>query len=154
SFSQDRTLMLTRQWLIAIPLAALLVGSTARGSAVRDEARMFSPRAVEQAQRRLDQLEKKTHVPVVIETIDEIPDLKGADRKEKLQAVNKLALKRDQQIRDEGMYILMSKRDMVMSEPLIREHLKDVVPLRKRHAIRDAFTEEFKNKNYDGGLTR
>ncbi len=81
--------MLTRQWLIAIPLAAMLVGSTARGSAVRDEGKIFSPRAVEEAQRRLERLEQKTHVPAVIETIDRrSPISKGRPRKEKLQAVN------------------------------------------------------------------
>ena len=72
--------MLTRQWLIAIPLAALLVGSTARGSAVRDEAKIFSPRAVEEAQRRLERLEQKTHVPVVIETIDHVPESRKSVR--------------------------------------------------------------------------
>ncbi len=100
--------MVTRRWSIAIPLAAVLLGSTAWGSAVRDEGKMFSPRAVEDAQRRLERLEKKTGVPVVIETIDQMPDLEDGSSKEKLQAINKLALRRDEQIRDKGIFILLS----------------------------------------------
>jgi uncharacterized membrane protein YgcG len=146
--------MMTRRWLIAIPLAAILVGSTAWGSAVRDEGRMFSPRAVEEAQRRLERLEQKTHIPVVIETVDHIPNLEGMSEAEKREALTRLAVQRDEKIRDPGMYILLSKRDRLISEPLIREHLKDVVPLEKRHAIRKAFIEEFGKKDFDGGLLR
>ncbi len=146
--------MMTRRWLMAFPLAALLVGSTAWGSAVRDEGRLFSPRAVEDAERRLERLEKKTHIPVVIETIDHLPNMEGASDTAKREALTRLAVERDEKIRDPGIYILISKGDHLISEPLIREHLKDVVPLEKRHTIRKAFMDEFKQKDFDGGLLR
>ena len=58
---------------------------------------MFSPRAVEEAERRLERLEKKTHIPVVIETIDHMPDLGRSIRAEKREAINKLAVRRDRE---------------------------------------------------------
>ncbi len=63
-------------------------------------------------------------------------------------------MERDEKIRDSGIYILLSKRDRLISEPLIREHLKNVVTLEKRHAIRQAFIDEFRKKDFDGGLER
>ena len=66
------------------------------------------------------------------------------------QAIDVLAKERDKAIRDEGIYLLISKRDHVMSHVLIRERLADVLPIGKRDAIRDAFVEEFKK---DGAMT-
>ena len=63
-------------------------------------------------------------------------------------------MQRDEKIRDPGMYILLSKRDRLISEPLIREHLKNIVTLEKRHAVRQAFLDEFSKKDFDGGLAR
>ena len=65
-----------------------------------------------------------------------------------------LQLERDKEIRDEGMYILISKRDHVISNVLVRERLSDVLPIGKRDAIQEAFVEEFKKKDasFDAGL--
>src|SRR5689334_4524138 len=68
-FPEGTRHMAKTRWPIAIPLAVFLLGTTAWGSTIRDEARMFSPRVVEEAQRHLDRLERATNVPVVIETI-------------------------------------------------------------------------------------
>ena len=74
----------TTKWPIAIPLAILLTGASAWGSAIRDEAKMFSPRVVEEAQRRLERLEKETNIPVVIETVEHTPGIsEGASSQEK-----------------------------------------------------------------------
>ncbi len=86
-----------RQWLIvpAMLATALLAGS-AYGSSVRDSAGMFSASVVSKAQSHLDQLERTTHIPVVIETIDKVPGLdKNASRKEKEEAINAYAVNRD-----------------------------------------------------------
>ena len=61
---------------------------------------------------------------------------------------------RDQAIQDEGIYVLISKREHVISPVLVRKRYADLLPIEKRDAIREAFVEEFKKKNYDGGLTR
>src|SRR5689334_20130088 len=139
--------MVTTKWLIAIPLAMLLSGATARASAIRDEARMFRPQVVEEARRHLDRIERSTNIPVVIETISHLP---GVDRetpsKEKVKAINEAARRRDAEIHDEGIYILISKADKVISAPLVRERLERFLPRGKRDAIRDAFLEGFKKE--------
>jgi uncharacterized protein len=145
----------TTKWPIAIPLAILLMGAPASGSAIRDEAKMFSPRVVEEAQRRLDRLERETNIPVVIETIEHVPDLaKGASLEEKRETINKVAKRRDAQIHDEGIYILISKNDHLISQPLIRERLVAIVPQSHRDAIREAFIEGFSKRKFDEGLER
>jgi uncharacterized protein len=40
----------------------------------------------------------------------------------------------------------------VISEPLVRARLDRIVPIDKRHAIRQAFIDEFQKKDFDGGL--
>jgi uncharacterized membrane protein YgcG len=147
--------MPTLRWVLAIPLAvvALTTWAPARASSIRDSAKMFHPDALEQAESRLERIERSTGVPVVIETIKSIPGLtKEASRGERERAINQLAEKRDRGIHDEGIYLLISDDDRVISETLTREHLAAVLPLAKRHAIRDAFIESFRNKNFDGGL--
>lgn len=147
--------MSTFRWVLAIPLAvvAFTAGAQARASALRDNAGMFSPRAVEEAESRLERLERTTGLPVVIETIKAIPNLtKESSKDERERAINQLAKRRDQEIHDEGIYILISQREHVISETLIRERLAHVLPLEKRHAIRDAFIEGFRSRDFDGGL--
>ncbi len=145
--------MVTRSWSIAIAMAALAWGSAAGASSIRDEGRMFSPEAVKNAERRLERLEQKTHVPVVIETTDHIPNLDPkASKAERHEAIQRLALSRDKQLRDEGIYILLSKRDSVMAQPLVREHLANVVNEARRDAIRQAFLGPFHQRDFDGGL--
>jgi TPM domain len=147
--------MVTRRCLIAIPFLALFLGAGARGSAIRDEGRIFSPRAVEQSERRLERLEQTTNVPVVIETIEHIPGLqRSTPPDERREAINQLARQKDRQIHDEGIYILISKRDAVISQPLVRARLERVLPLEKRDAIRKSFIEEFSKKDFDGGLQK
>ena len=40
----------------------------------------------------------------------------------------------------------------MISQPLIRERLAGVLPLKKRDAVREAFIERFKQRDFDGGL--
>ena len=89
----------------------------------------------------------------MIETIEAIPDLdESAPTEARRKEIDRLAVKRDREIRDEGIYILISKHDRVMSHVLIRERYADVLPIEKRDAIQTAFLKEFKNHDYDGGL--
>jgi uncharacterized membrane protein YgcG len=147
--------MPTFRWVLAIPLAvvALTTWTPARASSIRDNAKMFHSEAVQQAESRLERIERSSGIPVVIETIKSIPGLPlKADKDEKERAINKLAEKRDKEIHDEGIYLLISDSDRVISETLTREYLATVLPLAKRHAIRDAFIAGFRNKDFDGGL--
>jgi uncharacterized protein len=149
--------MAIHRWLIALSVALVVAftGTQAPAATINDKAHLFDPTIVEKARVRLDRLERTTHIPVVIETIDEIPGLDhGASPEDARKAINKLALRRDQQIHDEGIYILISKREHLIANPLIRERLAPVLPLGKRDAIRSAFITEFKKKDFDGGLER
>jgi len=135
-------------------LAATIVATSAEAATIRDRAGIFGKDAVQKAHAQLDQVEQATGIPIVIETIDAIPGLdKGAPRDARRKAIDALAVERDRAIRDEGIYILISKRDRVISHVLIREHYANVLPIEKRDAIEVAFLKEFGNhENYDGGL--
>ncbi len=71
--------MIKLRWLLAIPvmLAATLVvaPSAAQAATIRDRGGFFSREAVKNAQTQLDKIERASGVPIVIETIDAIPDL-------------------------------------------------------------------------------
>ncbi len=140
---------------IAASMAAVaLVATTAFSAEVRDRAGMFSPQAVARAEAELSRIEKRTGAPTLIETIDAIPDLAAdATTKTKLRAINALAEKRDRENDARGIYILLSKKDRVLSNVLIRARLAGALPEATRLEIRDAFIEPFKAGDYDGGLT-
>jgi len=147
--------MMSPRRLIAIPIlvAASFIPLSVGGATVRDRAGMFSSDVVKNAQAHLDRTERATHIPIVIETIDSIPGLqKDASASERRKAIDKLAVSRDRAIKDEGIYILISKNDHVISHVLVRERLANVLPIEKRDAIRDAFVAEFKKNNFDDGL--
>jgi uncharacterized membrane protein YgcG len=145
------------QWLVAIPVvvATALFAPASQAAAIRDTAGMFSKDVVKKARARLDRVESTTGIPIVIETIDEIPGLdKDASKQAKKKAIDALAIRRDAEIRDEGIYILMSKRDHAISHVLVRERLGRVLPIEKRDDIRNALVEEFNNRKFDAGLER
>jgi TPM domain len=144
------------RWLLAIPvlIVATMTATPLRAATIRDRAGIFSKEAVQKAHAHLDQVEKASGIPIVIETIDAIPGLeKNASHEARRKAIDALALNRDREIRDEGIYILISKRDHVISHVLIREREATAIPIEKRDAIQEAFLKEFRNhENYDGGL--
>ena len=115
---------------------------------------MFSEGAVKKAQAELDRIERTTHIPVVIETIDKVPQPRcGASPAAKKRAIDELAVQRDKKIRDEGIYLLISKDDHLNSNVLVRQRIAALIPIEKRDAIRDAFIEGFRKRDFDGGLT-
>jgi uncharacterized protein len=145
------------RWLAAIFLVAAspIVALPARASSVRDQAGMFSAGAVEKAQAKLDALERLTHIPVVIETIGKVPGLDpDATSREREAAINALAVKRDNALKDEGLYYLISKGDHLNSNILVRERFASLFPSETRLAIGRAFLDGFKKKDMDGGLLR
>ena len=124
----------TRRRVIAClsAIVAFAIGGPAGASSIRDGAKMFHPDTVEKAEARLERIERAAGVPVVIETIRSIPGLTEDSKKdERERAINQLAERRDQEIRDQGIYILIARREHVISETLIREHLAEVLPLRE-----------------------
>jgi uncharacterized protein len=153
---EDLNPMIYPRWLVAIPLvlAASFVLTPAQASSVRDHAHLFSSEAVEKAQAQLDQLERSTHIPVVIETIEKVPGLdRKASTEEKHEAINALAVRKDNAIKDEGIYYLISKNDRVNSNILVRERFKRLLPDSTRTKIGAAFLDQFKKGDFDGGLS-
>ena len=149
--------MVNLRWLLAIPvaLAATLGAARAEASAIRDSANMFSKDAARKAQAQLDRLERTTHIPVVIETVPAIAGLDSdATKATQRKAIDALAVHRDEAIHADGVYVLISKREHLISHVLVRERYADLLPIEKRDAIREAFLDEFKKKDFDGGLTR
>jgi uncharacterized membrane protein YgcG len=149
--------MANLRWLLAISvaMAAMVIATPAPAATIHDGAGMFNPNVVKKLEADLDRLERKTKIPVVIETIDAIPGLDAdAASAERRKAIDQLAVKRDKALRDEGVYLLISKRDKVFSPVLIRERYEAWLPKEKRNTIRDALHEEFKKGDYDAGLTR
>ncbi len=91
--------MISPRWLVAIPIvvAAALISTSARGSTVHDRAHMFSEEAVKKAKAELNRIERATHIPVVIETIDKVPGLDArASAAEREEAINALAVRKRQ----------------------------------------------------------
>jgi uncharacterized membrane protein YgcG len=146
--------MTSPRWLVAIPIvvAASFIATPAPAASVRDRAHMFSAEAVKKAQAQLDRIEQASHVPIVIETIESVSE--GGSPAAKKRAIEDLAVKRDKAIRDEGLYLLISRDDHLISHVLIRERLADLVPIEKRDAIREAFIGRFHERDFDGGLLK
>lgn len=151
--SIDMTPLLRR--IVPALLAIGLLGASSQGAEIRDNGRMFSAEAVAKAQAELTRVERETGIPITIETIEAIPGLADdAPRETKLKAVNQLAVERDREIKAEGIYLLLSKNDRVISNVLTRERYARILTKDKRLKIRDSFIEPFKAGDFDGGLAR
>lgn len=147
-----RTLRRPAATLLAAALA--LAASVTDAAEVRDRAGMFSPEAARKAESELTRVEKRAGTPIFIETIDAIPGLPAdADSRAKLRAINELAQKRGREVDAQGVYILLSGKDKVLSNVLVRERHAAALPEAARRKIRDAFIEPFKAGDYDAGLT-
>ncbi|MGC8640651.1 MAG: TPM domain-containing protein [Isosphaeraceae bacterium] len=143
--------MLRHQWMRVLPLVVLAtVASPRRAGAagIRDRAGMFSAATVRNVETRLDQIEKRTGIPIVFETIDAIPDLDGKPG----PAIERLAEKRAHEIGYEGAYLLISKKDHVFSRLLVQDRYASILPRQKRLEVRDALVSRFKNQEFDKGL--
>ncbi|HWE40128.1 MAG TPA: TPM domain-containing protein [Isosphaeraceae bacterium] len=150
--------------LLALPLALGLglaaLPAAAPASEVRDAGHLFSPEAVHKAQEQLDRIERAHKIPVTIETI---PSLRGAVTEEEyarwkgkkpVEVINLLAERTDREAGGKGVYILIDKKEHVLSNVLIPNRLERRLTRSKRAEIREAITDEFKKKDFDGGLLR
>ena len=122
---------------------------------IRDRAGIFTAEAIKKAETVLDRIERRTKIPVVIETIEAIPGLdRDASATEKQRAVEQLAEKRAREIGYEGVYLLISKNDRVFSRVLVKERFDSLLPPEKRQEVRDTLTREFKGGQFDEGLLK
>jgi uncharacterized protein len=139
----------------AVAIMAMSLAPDVHAARIRDSAGMFSPDVVKKLETDLNRLEHATNIPVVIETIESIPGLEqGANAGTKRKAIAALAVKRDEAIADEGVYLLISKNDHVLSPVLIRKRLAAFMPIETRDEIFETLIQDFKKHDFDGGLSR
>jgi uncharacterized protein len=138
-----------------IAVSAALAVTPSGAAEIRDHAGMFSADAVRKAEQTLSKAERASGIPIMIETIEAVPGLEaGAASADKLQAVNELAEKRGRDINVEGIYMLLSKKDRVLSKILVRRQYANAISRKDQEAVRDAFVAPFKAGDYDGGLAK
>jgi len=146
--------MLKSGWLFAIPLLLASSLPAVQAASIRDEAGMFSPKAVREAEAKLNQIERSSRVSVLIETVEALPGGEKLSPDAKSRLIDELATQRLKDNRDQEMYILMSKNDHKISHVLTHKNLASRFPKDARLGIRDAFTNEFRKGDFDGGLLR
>lgn len=110
---------------------------------VRDGAKMFEPAAIRTANATLDRVAKEHGVPIVIETIDSLPANEG---------IVEEALRRHEKDEKTTLYILISRRDGKTSDVQLPANLKGKLTPARLNAIRDAFTEDFRQRRFSDGL--
>jgi hypothetical protein len=130
--------MWTPRWLLALPLALAAMIGTASASSVRDQAGMFSPDAVRQAEADLNRVERQYGIPTTIETID---SLDGAD-------IANTTLERAKRSGTRGIYILIANKEKKIWDEVWR----GAIPPDRQRALRQAFAAGFKKGDFDAGL--
>jgi uncharacterized protein len=114
---------------------------SAQAATIRDQAGMFSPKVVEQAQAELNRIERENQIPITVETVK---SLNGED-------VGDVARRIAEEQRLHGLFILISKDDHKINVRA-SSHFAHAVNEAREQAIRQAFINEFKKKDYDAGL--
>jgi len=135
--------MLKTRWLLALPLAFAAWVGTAQAASIRDEAGIFDPDTVRQAQVVLDRVESRTHLPTTIETID---SLQG-------DSIDAAAIRLGEKRGASGLIVLIAKQEKKIDVRVDRSYLR-AFPTSRLSRIRSAFTNEFRNGDFGAGLTQ
>ena len=133
--------MMKPRWLLALPLALAATIGSARASAVRDGAGLFSPDAVKKAEAELNRVERESGVTTTIETIE---SLKGG-------SIDEVSLEHAKQSRTNGLYLLISKEPHKIYARATRQYGR-VLNATREKAIYQAFGTEFAQGDFDAGL--
>jgi hypothetical protein len=131
------------RWLLALP--ALLVATTGPSVAadIRDKANLFSSEAIKKAEADLDRIEKAYTIPVTIETIESLDG----------ELIRDVTTRHAEEAKAKGLYLLISKKDAKIYVEASKDYRKALTRERLQ-TIDDAFIRQFKNKDYDAGLSR
>jgi len=117
----------------------LLEKSAAAG--VRDGAGMFSEEAIRQAGESLRAVARESGVVAVVETVANL----GGDE------VDQAAIKVAKRSAIRGLFVLVAKKEMKI-EVLASRQFHDAFPRDELHKVRTAFTNGFREKEFDRGL--
>jgi len=131
------------RWFLALPLALATAVGTAQASSVRDQAGLFSPDAVRQAETELNRIERDNQITTTIETIDSLDG----------QTVGEAAQRLARQTGSAGLFVLIAKKESKIDAIAERSYSRAMSNARLR-AIQNAFITEFKNRDFDAGLLK
>jgi hypothetical protein len=128
-------------WLLALPLILAASIDSAHASSIRDNAGLFDPDVVRQAEAALNRIERDSKITTTIETID---SLQG-------EPIRDVTVRHAERSGTEGIYILIPKQEhkfeILVSRPFLR-----ALTRARRDAIREAFINGFERRDFDGGL--
>ncbi len=113
-------------------------------SEVIDDAGMFSKEATRKAKDTLARIDRAYKVAVTVETVD---SLRG-------QELEEVAIRRAEQLNHKGIFILIARQDKKAEALASPKSLRDELGRPRLHAIRDAFTAEFRRGDTDEGLVK
>jgi len=112
-------------------------------SEIIDSARMFGAGATAAARKELERIERETKLATVIDTIDTLEGVKLADE----------TIRRAERSGIQGIFILIAKKERSIELLISRKYL-GVLPPPRQTAIRAAFIEGFRRRDFDHGLTQ
>ena len=118
--------------------------SAASTSDVIDDGGMFSATAIRQAKEALARIDRAYKTAVTVETVE---SLRG-------QEMEEVALRRAEQLDHKGIFVLIARQDRKAEALAAPKALHDELGRPRLHAIRDAFTAEFKKGDTDAGLLK
>jgi glc operon protein GlcG len=126
------------------PLRGALAESEKKAASdIIDEAKLFSPTAVESSRGELRRLEREKHVATIIQTIDSLGGLTLAD----------VTTRRAQRSGIHGVFVLIPKKEKKI-ELLVSGQYRKALPPSRQETIRTAFTDNFRRGAFDQGLER
>jgi glc operon protein GlcG len=108
---------------------------------VRDHAGLFGADAIASAKGELARVARETGASIILETIESL-DGKPADR---------VAVEHARRTRIRGVFILIAREERKL-EVLGSGRYKEILTEARRQAIRDAFFEGFRRKDFNEGL--
>lgn len=108
---------------------------------VRDNAKVFDDEAIAASRKELRRIEHETSVAIVIETIE---TLKG-------EALDKAAERLARQTGIHGVFILIAKKEHEI-DVLASRHYQSGLTRAYRDMIKEHFTNDFRNREFNAGL--
>jgi len=112
-------------------------------SDIRDHASLFGAGATAAARKELQRIERETNLATIIETIDSLNSLKIED--EALRLAKRSGI--------QGIFTLISKKEKSIWV-LVSHKYQSALPQPRQQAIRAAFIEGFRQRDFDHGLER
>ncbi len=130
--------MFAQTMMLLIALAAPSIFDEPPVSEIRDVAKLFDQKTVEEAQASLRQSERLSGVPTLVETVNSLGG----------ETIEDEAHRRSRASAHQGIYILISKRDHKFDVLLSERYHFPSLPA----AVREALLTEFKKGDFDAGL--